>query len=68
MGPNVIFVLTREKEDKMLNGRIDKSFLTNHATDFNKNFYVCGPDAMVIELTSILQEAGVSPDSLVFEK
>ena len=68
LGENVVFVLTREKNDRYMNGRIDEKFLKEQMLDFSRHFYVCGPDPMVAELVAGIQNAGASPDVLVFEK
>jgi ferredoxin-NADP reductase len=51
-----------------LHTRIDRSFLQEQITNFHQPFYICGPDQMVIDLSSTLQELGANPESLVFEK
>ncbi len=68
LGENVVFVLTREKIARYIHGRIDEKFIKEQMPDFSKHFYVCGPDPMVAELVAGIQNAGASPDALVFEK
>ena len=68
MGGNVKFILTRDKKNGYESGRIDGKYLKNYISDFNRHFYVCGPDPMVSEIVEILQKLGASVDSLVFEK
>ena len=68
LGENVVFVLTREKNARYIHGRIDEKFIKEQMPDFSKHFYVCGPDPMVAELVAGIQNAGASPDALVFEK
>jgi ferredoxin-NADP reductase len=68
LGKNVVFCLTRDKTDGFENRRIDEKFISNKISDFNKHFYICGPDPMVNELVGILQKSGASTDALVFEK
>jgi len=65
---NAVFILTREKNASYLNGRIDERFIKEHIPDLSRHFYVCGPDPMVAELVSVIQNSGASPDALVFEK
>ena len=36
--------------------------------NFNKPFYVCGPDKMISDISKILTELGADPESVVFEK
>ena len=68
LGKNVVFVLTRETEGGYENDKIDEKFIKKNITDFNKHFYVCGPDPMVAELVNTLQKVGATMDALVFEK
>jgi hypothetical protein len=68
LGKQVLFILTREKKDGYETRRMDELFIKQHISDFNKHFYVCGPDQMVTDLTGVLGKAGAATDSLVFEK
>jgi len=68
LGKDAVFILTREKDGSNEHGRIDEAFIRNHIKEFNKHFYVCGPDPMVFELVETLQKTGASTDALVFEK
>jgi ferredoxin-NADP reductase len=68
LGNNAVFMLTREDSHNHPHGRIGEAYIKEHITDFNKHFYVCGPDAMVSELVGTLQNLGASTDALVFEK
>jgi ferredoxin-NADP reductase len=68
LGENAIFILTREKNSGYKNGRMNEKFIKEQDLDFNRHFYVCGPDPMLAELVDIIQKAGASPDALVFEK
>jgi ferredoxin-NADP reductase len=65
---HVDFILTREKKEAFHSGRIDRQFIMENIKDFKKHFYVCGPDAMVAEITDTLQKLGAATDELVFEK
>jgi len=68
LGPNAVYTLTQEKTDEYLNERIDEKFLVKHIKDFDRNFYVCGPDPMVQDVTNALAKLGVVADALIFEK
>lgn len=68
LGPQAHFLLSREAYAGYYKGRIDAAYIKQHVTDFSKHFYICGPDAMVSEITGLLQEAGASADSVIFEK
>jgi ferredoxin-NADP reductase len=65
---NVIFTTTRENNTAYDHRRIDAAFLKTEIKDFNKHFYVCGPDQMVSEINKVLVNFGISADSLVFEQ
>jgi len=68
LGNDFINILTDEKNGKYENGRIDKAFLKKEIPDFSKHFYVCGPDKMIADVNSILNDLGAVPDNVVFEK
>lgn len=68
LGTHVHYLLSKEKNSRYENGRIDKNYLQSHVQDFSKPFYVCGPDEMVAEITDILNKLGANADSVVFEK
>lgn len=68
LGVRANFLLTREKRPGLLHGRIDKDFLKEQISDFRQPFYICGPDAMVHELSDTLATLGATPETLVIEK
>ena len=68
LGEHAKLILTREDKPGYLKGPIDKSFLQQHVDDFNKHFYICGPDAMVAALNETLTQLGATADAVVFEK
>lgn len=68
LGDNFYNTLTREKNTKYDDRRIDKSFLKEKVKNFGQNFYVCGPDKFVQDINEKLKNLGAEPDSLVFEK
>lgn len=65
--PDLILTLTREKNSGYQYGRVDQSLLRKHVDNFNQNFYVCGPPAMVKDLKRILKDLGANVDEIVFE-
>ena len=65
---NVIFTTTRQNDVAHDHRRIDAAFLQAEVIDFNKHFYVCGPDQMVSAINEALKLQGVTPDYLVFEQ
>jgi len=68
LGKNFYNVITGEKSSKYDNGRIDENFIKKHIKDFNQNFYICGPDKFVSDISSILKKLGAETDSVVIEK
>lgn len=68
LGKNFYNVITREKSSKYYNGRIDEKFIKENVKDFSQNFYVCGPDVFVKEISSILIKHGAKTESVVIEK
>lgn len=68
LGDNFINILSQEEAPPYYHGRIDKTFLQQHVTNFGQPFYVCGPDAFTAAILDALKELGANPDALVFEK
>lgn len=68
LGENAHFVISNQKDSVHDQRRIDEEFLKAEVKDFSKHFYVCGPDAMVAEITEILTKLGANADAVVFEK
>ena len=76
LGVQANYLLTREKDTTAgdpksrgyFQGRIDKTFLRKQISDFRQPFYICGPDAMVQELSETLAAMGATPEGLVIEK
>ena len=65
---DVHYILTREQKTGYQTAKINEEFLKENIPDFMRQFYICGPDAMVLELQSILAKLGASPETIVFEK
>jgi len=68
LGDNVVFILTQDSMGKYVHDFIDDIFLENHVEDFNRNFYLCGPDKMTANVSQILISHGSKPDTVIFEK
>jgi ferredoxin-NADP reductase len=68
LGENAHYIITDPKDARSKKTFINKEFLKSEIKDFNKPFYICGPDKMVSEISSILSELGAKPESVVFEK
>lgn len=64
---NLILTLTNESAEGYENRRIDENFLKEKISDFSQNFYVCGPPAMVQDITQALKNLGAKPDTVVIE-
>ncbi|MGF7074117.1 FAD-binding oxidoreductase [Mucilaginibacter sp. R-33] len=68
LGANAHFIITGQKDSMYDQRRIDADFLKAEIKDFSKHFYICGPDAMVAELSGVLGQLGADSDSVVFER
>lgn len=68
LGNNVLFTTTLQRDGKNDHRMIDINFLKAEVKDFNKHFYVCGPDQMVVDINEALEKLGITSDSVVFEK
>ena len=68
LGKNFLNTLTDEQNPCCQHGRIDEQFLRYQVADFMQNFYICGPDPFVIDITKTLVKLGASPEAVVFEK
>jgi len=61
-------IYTREGSVGFMGKRIDRDFLIEYIADFSQNFYLCGPDEFVNDITKLLIELGATPEALVIEK
>ncbi len=68
LGDKAHYIITREEGPSFLKGPVNKEFLQKNIKDFSKAFYICGPDKMVQDLTTVLKELGANPEAVVFEK
>ena len=68
LGEDFTSTITHEKIEGHENGMINMEFLKKHVTDYSQNFYVCGPDQMIKDISGSLKQLGASPDGIVFEK
>ncbi|UOE48245.1 FAD-binding oxidoreductase [Mucilaginibacter sp. SMC90] len=68
LGANAHFIITDQKDSMYDQRHINAEFLKAEIKDFSKHFYICGPDAMVTELSGILGQLGADSDSVVFER
>ena len=68
LNEHTLFILTEENKPGYYYEQIDEKFIEQNITDFNKHFYVCGPDPMVLEIIRILKKFGARANTLLFEK
>jgi ferredoxin-NADP reductase len=68
LGSDAHFILTKTDSPGYEHGYIDKAFLDTNIKDLRKHFYVCGPDKMITDVNGALEQMGVKPDAVVFEK
>ncbi|MBK6265760.1 flavodoxin reductase [Marivirga sp. S37H4] len=65
---NFISTLTQENVEGHENDKIGMEFLKKHIEDFSQNFYLCGPEEMVKDISELLKILGARADAIVFEK
>jgi len=68
LGDNFIIILSDEKTDEYANGQITESFLKANISDFDQQFYVCGPPPMMDAVQQQLADLGVSKDAITTEE
>lgn len=68
LGADAHFILTKTDTPGYEHGYINKAFLDLNIKDHHKHFYVCGPDKMISDVNGALEQMGVQPDAVVFEK
>lgn len=67
LGDNFIPIFTRENIVGFIERRIDRDFLIDHIGNFKQNFYICGPESFVNDLTKILRDLGASTDHIILD-
>ncbi|MGN6416586.1 MAG: FAD-binding oxidoreductase [Pseudobacter sp.] len=68
LGTDAHFILSKGDTPGYEHGYINKAFLDTNVTDLRKHFSVCGPDKMISDVNGALEQMGVQPDAVVFEK
>jgi len=68
LGEKCILTLSREDVNSYRHGRINSDMLRKTINDFDRYFYVCGPDEFVKDMNRMLKNFGAKPDLLVFEE
>lgn len=61
-------VFTREHVAGFLDERIYEDYLVETVKDFNRKFYICGPDHFTKDLQRMLSNIGVKSDALIVEE
>lgn len=67
-GLRTTFVVTDHPGSELAADRLDKDALERLIDDVDQQFYVCGPPAMVDDLSQALQDLGADPDGITFEE
>lgn len=67
LGDSFINILSEEVAEGYFHGFIDEKFLKTCISDFNREFYICGPPHMVKSVTKQLANIGVGVDAIVVE-
>lgn len=67
LGDNFINTITDDQASAYSHDRIDEAFLKKHITDFNQNFYICGPDPMVQGIQQALKNLGAGESVITVE-
>lgn len=68
LGDQCLMTCTRTQTPGYVKRRIDKAYLAETISDFNRYFYLCGPESFVGDIKQALGELGVRADLLVFEE
>jgi len=65
---NFINILSNEKTEEYAYGQITEDFLETNMTDFDKQFYVCGPPAMMVAIEEQLSKLGIDKKAITVEE
>ena len=68
LGKRYLNIFTRQSVIGFRERRIDRDVLISLVQDFDRHFYICGPQRFVNDLERMLVELGVTPDLLVVEQ
>lgn len=63
-----VFTVTHDPESQLPHAMVDEAFLKETVSNFDGNFYVCGPPEMVDDVTAALRRLGAQPDRVVVEE
>lgn len=67
LGKNFLNIFTRQHVVGFLEKRIDRNIMVTLVQDFDRKFYVCGPDGFVANISAILKDLGAKAESIIFE-
>jgi len=65
---NFINILSDEKTEEYAHGQISEDFLKANINDFDKQFYVCGPPAMMDTIQEQLSNLGIDKKAITVEE
>jgi len=65
---NFINILSDEKTEEYAHGQITEDFLKANITDFDKQFYVCGPPEMMEAIKEQLSNLGINKKAVTVEE
>ena len=68
LGKNFINILSDEKTEEYAQGQITERFLKANISDFNQQFYLCGPPPMMEAVQKQFSNLGISKESITVEK
>ena len=68
LSENFINVITEEKPDGYYSQRINKELIEKLVSNFDRHFYICGPDKFVEDIHKMLNDLKVSDELIVIEK
>ena len=67
-GLRTTFLVTEQPDSPLAADRLDRDALERLVDGVDRPFYVCGPPAMVDDISDALQQMGVDPDGITFEE
>ena len=60
-------ILSDEQVDTYQYGRVTEEFIKENVTDFNQQFYICGPPPMIKDVENQLIHLGVNKNHITKE-
>ncbi len=67
LGDAFVNILSDEEVDNYQYGRVTEKFLKENVTDFNQQFYICGPPPMIKDVEKQLINLGVNKNNITKE-